>query len=144
MENLIKNEPSLILASITPFGQNGPWRNYKASDLVGAATGGLLFTCVGLIKPRKNRRFTILSYGIRTSNGRHNYGLYQRTKTQKGKHIDVSVQASIPVNLMVTVPIYQRTGRIRVREGDKHTEQVWGSFLVKMVISTSASVFKVE
>ena len=31
---------SLIWCSITPFGQDGPWANYQATDLVGLALGG--------------------------------------------------------------------------------------------------------
>lgn len=33
--------PGLILTSITPFGQTGPWRNYQATDLITHATSGL-------------------------------------------------------------------------------------------------------
>ena len=35
----------IILTSITPFGDSGPYRNFKASDIVGMAMGGLLYTC---------------------------------------------------------------------------------------------------
>jgi crotonobetainyl-CoA:carnitine CoA-transferase CaiB-like acyl-CoA transferase len=35
--------PALIHVSVTPFGQRGPWRMRKTSDLVAAAAGGLLF-----------------------------------------------------------------------------------------------------
>jgi CoA:oxalate CoA-transferase len=33
--------PGLILTSITPFGQTGPWRQYQATDLITHATSGL-------------------------------------------------------------------------------------------------------
>ena len=32
--------PALIVASITPFGQNGPWKDYKANDMAGIALAG--------------------------------------------------------------------------------------------------------
>src|SRR5439155_12271972 len=32
----------LIVVSITPFGQTGPYRNYKGSDLIIMAMGGLM------------------------------------------------------------------------------------------------------
>ncbi|MGZ8532903.1 MAG: CoA transferase, partial [Candidatus Binatia bacterium] len=35
--------PKLIVASITPFGQNGPWKDYKANDMAGMALGNLLY-----------------------------------------------------------------------------------------------------
>ena len=33
----------IVLCSITPFGQSGPWRDRRASDLTALATGGNLF-----------------------------------------------------------------------------------------------------
>ena len=33
----------LVYASITPFGQTGPWRDYKANDMAGIALGNLLY-----------------------------------------------------------------------------------------------------
>ncbi len=35
------SRPGLILTSITPFGQTGPWRHYQATDLITHATSGL-------------------------------------------------------------------------------------------------------
>lgn len=35
--------PGLIYVSVTPFGQCGPWKDRKGSDLVAAASSGLLF-----------------------------------------------------------------------------------------------------
>ena len=37
--------PRLILTSITPFGQTGPYRNYPATDLTALALGGVLLEC---------------------------------------------------------------------------------------------------
>ena len=39
---LEKINPGVVMTSITPFGQTGPYRDYKASDLVCWAMGGLL------------------------------------------------------------------------------------------------------
>ena len=33
----------LVYASLTPFGQTGPYRDYRASDLVGFAMGGYMY-----------------------------------------------------------------------------------------------------
>ena len=37
----------LIMASITPFGQDGPYREYLSSEIVAQALGGLMYT-IGL------------------------------------------------------------------------------------------------
>ena len=34
--------PGLVLASVTPFGQTGPWRDYRAADLVSLAASGFM------------------------------------------------------------------------------------------------------
>jgi crotonobetainyl-CoA:carnitine CoA-transferase CaiB-like acyl-CoA transferase len=39
------DHPHLITARITPFGDTGPWADYKASDLVHLALGGPLLNC---------------------------------------------------------------------------------------------------
>ncbi|MCK6564629.1 MAG: CoA transferase [Dehalococcoidia bacterium] len=39
-EDLSEGNPGLIMCSITPFGQDGPWAQWKSSDLVGLALGG--------------------------------------------------------------------------------------------------------
>jgi benzylsuccinate CoA-transferase BbsE subunit len=44
-DNLIKENPTLIMTSITPFGSAGPYHEYAASDLVLWALSGLLFIC---------------------------------------------------------------------------------------------------
>ena len=43
--DLGKIKPDLVMTSITPFGQQGPYKDYKASDLVCWAIGGGLFNC---------------------------------------------------------------------------------------------------
>jgi len=35
--------PRIIMTSITPFGQTGPYRDYKGSDLICMASGGLMY-----------------------------------------------------------------------------------------------------
>jgi crotonobetainyl-CoA:carnitine CoA-transferase CaiB-like acyl-CoA transferase len=39
-ESLRKQNPGLIMCSLTPFGQTGPWRDYLSSDLLHMAAGG--------------------------------------------------------------------------------------------------------
>lgn len=44
-EDLSNGHPGLILASITPFGPDGPWSGYSGSDLVHLALGGEMTYC---------------------------------------------------------------------------------------------------
>lgn len=43
-EALSKINPDLIYVSVTPFGQSGPYRDYKGDDIVAQAIGGLMYT----------------------------------------------------------------------------------------------------
>ncbi len=44
-DELAADNPDLVMASISPWGLSGPWRDYKAYDINLAATGGI---CEGL------------------------------------------------------------------------------------------------
>jgi hypothetical protein len=58
-EELRREHPKLVWVSVTGFGQDGPYRDYKWSDLVGQALGGLLYLWgVGL--PSRPRRAGLL------------------------------------------------------------------------------------
>ena len=43
--DLAETNPGLVFASITPFGQTGPYKGYKASELVQSALGGIAYLC---------------------------------------------------------------------------------------------------
>ncbi len=42
-EELEKVKPGIIMTSITPFGQTGPYAHYKATDIVGVALSGMMW-----------------------------------------------------------------------------------------------------
>jgi crotonobetainyl-CoA:carnitine CoA-transferase CaiB-like acyl-CoA transferase len=42
---LKKEFPALIHARVTPFGDDGPWAGFKASDLIHLALGGVMMNC---------------------------------------------------------------------------------------------------
>src|SRR5262245_57009339 len=42
-ETLLERQNKLILVSLTGFGQDGPYANFKTTDIVGNAMGGLLY-----------------------------------------------------------------------------------------------------
>ena len=43
--SLAERFPSLIVARMTPFGDDGPWSSFKGSDLVHLALGGVMMNC---------------------------------------------------------------------------------------------------
>src|SRR5687767_471220 len=44
-ERLLQQFPTLIVARMSPFGDDGPWADFKGSDLVHLALGGVMMNC---------------------------------------------------------------------------------------------------
>ncbi|MBI2887023.1 MAG: CoA transferase [Chloroflexi bacterium] len=44
-EELSQEHPRLVMTSLTPFGQHGPWKDLKISELVSMALGGPMASC---------------------------------------------------------------------------------------------------
>ncbi len=128
-EDLKLANPCLIYVSITPFGQNGPWRDLKSSDLVTCALGGLLYVCGWPDKPPV-RMAGEQSYHLASLHGAAAtlIALYQRQFTGAGQHVDVSMHECIPPTLMSTIPGYVETGEISRRKGDQRTLAANGLF----------------
>src|SRR5262249_19026256 len=42
---LMERHPTLIVARVTPFGDDGPWSDFKGSDLIHLALGGVMMNC---------------------------------------------------------------------------------------------------
>ena len=41
-DSLQEINPGLVMASVTPFGQTGPWKDYKSTDLIALASSGFM------------------------------------------------------------------------------------------------------
>lgn len=94
---LAEINPAIILTSITPFGQTGPYAGYPATDLTLQALGGFLY--VNGDSDRAPVRISAdLAY--RHGGGQGAAGTlaahFHRLRTGRGQHVDVSVQDYIP------------------------------------------------
>lgn len=98
--------PSLVMASITPFGQNGPYRDYQADDLVLQALGGWLSLSSEFSTPLKlygnQACYTASLFAV---NGIL-LALYERHKSGKGQHLDISIMESVAATLDYAFPAY--------------------------------------
>jgi crotonobetainyl-CoA:carnitine CoA-transferase CaiB-like acyl-CoA transferase len=45
VEELLRGHPELVIARVTPFGDDGPWSAYRGNDLVHLALGGPVMNC---------------------------------------------------------------------------------------------------
>lgn len=117
-EALAKINPGLIMVSITPFGQTGPYKNYKGADLVLTAMSGFL-SLVG--DPDKSPvRVTLpQSYmwtGMHAAAGTM-MAYYHREVSGEGQHVDVSAQASLLWACSIAPSFYDYNGEIPKRAG---------------------------
>jgi crotonobetainyl-CoA:carnitine CoA-transferase CaiB-like acyl-CoA transferase len=94
---LEKINPSIIMTSITPFGQKGPAKDYKASDLVCWAMGGLLFQTGEPERPPVHTNHIPLAYLLGCMDGAWAtvIALYWRGVSGEGQRVDVSIQQSV-------------------------------------------------
>ena len=131
-EVLTKINPRLLVASISPFGQTGPLKDYKAGDLVASAMGGMVYF-TGEPDRAPVRISADLAYcqvSVHAAIGLL-IALSHRAATGQGQRVDVSMQASIVRTLHTQLPyweysnhIVQRSGIRRFR-GGVSTREIW-------------------
>jgi benzylsuccinate CoA-transferase BbsE subunit len=121
-EVLSQINPGLIMTSISAFGQEGPYKDYKASDLVVRALGGMIFTVGDPDRPPLTTSYfhSFLVGAAHAAIGTM-VALYQRAMTGKGQQVDAPTQMGlgfvgnaeqqIPWILQQVIP--QRQGRNR-------------------------------
>ena len=126
-EVLAKEHPGLIVSSLTPFGQDGPWRDYLDSDLLQLAAGGQMAGC-GYDAVDDPDQHPIAPGG---GNGWHIGGHYayiatlaalqHKNATGEGQHVDVSIHEACALTTegAITTWIYQ--GGVVKRQTGRHS-----------------------
>jgi crotonobetainyl-CoA:carnitine CoA-transferase CaiB-like acyl-CoA transferase len=90
-------KPDIILVSITPFGQTGPYKDYKISDIVAWAMGGYMLSVGDWDRPPvriSNHSQSFLHAGGQAAQGAL-MALYYREMTGEGQFVDVSIRDSV-------------------------------------------------
>lgn len=113
--------PRLVIASITPFGTSGPYRNWRASDTVAQAMGGLAYVN-GHADGPPLRALGLQAYhqaGVFAAIGVVS-ALLARESTGYGQLVDVSVEAAVAASLEHVPGYFHQEGRIPRRQGTLH------------------------
>ncbi|MFQ5851778.1 MAG: CaiB/BaiF CoA transferase family protein [Candidatus Binatia bacterium] len=119
-QDLAKLNPSLVMASITGFGQTGPRRDLAYTDIVVYAMSGLMYIsgdpALPPCKPPETQAYyfgsLFAALGVLAT-------LYHRDRTGKGDHVDVSMQETLATQEHM-VRLYANDGEIVKREGSQH------------------------
>lgn len=124
----------IILTSITPFGQSGPYRDYQTSDIVLMGMAGMLYLTGDPDRPPVNIGIpqTCLHAGADAAVGTL-IAYYHRETTGEGQHVDISMQQSVAWFLASTVPYWELNEIVLERVGtfrsgtsrDTVQRQVW-------------------
>jgi benzylsuccinate CoA-transferase BbsE subunit len=119
--DLRATNPGLVVASITPFGQQGPRRDWCSSDTVAQALGGMLFVN-GHPDGRPLRALGLQAY--------HQAGVFAaicvvsalltRERTGRGQDVDVSLQAAVTGALEHVPGFWHQAGLVGARQGTLH------------------------
>jgi crotonobetainyl-CoA:carnitine CoA-transferase CaiB-like acyl-CoA transferase len=89
--------PGIIVVSISPFGQTGPYRDYKTPDIVSWAMGGYMFPWDNADHPpiRISHHAQACLHASGEGAAGAMMALYHRNLTGEGQHVDVSIHESI-------------------------------------------------
>lgn len=114
--------PRIIFASITPFGQDGPYKDYKATDIVSMAMGGLMFLSGDPDRPPLRPSFpqAYLNAAAEAAVGAL-IAHYHRELTGEGQQVDISIQESIIPTLMNARPFWDLNQVLLKRAGTSRT-----------------------
>ena len=124
--------PRLVMTSITPFGQSGPWAGFEGEDLVAAAMGGFLYLS-GYPDSEPVRAYgkqAWLAAGMYAAVASM-LALTAAEQDGEGEHVDVSVQECVTMAMETAVQYYDLERTVRRRFGARQRFAGSGVFACK-------------
>jgi crotonobetainyl-CoA:carnitine CoA-transferase CaiB-like acyl-CoA transferase len=111
--------PRIVLTSITPFGQTGPYRDFKASDMIGVAMGGMMYIngephlppCTSPLDQAYQMTALHAAFGTLLA-------LLERRRSGRGQRLDVSMQ-EVEAHMFFNFVTYAASADIPQRLGER-------------------------
>ena len=123
---LSQQKPDLILCSLTPFGQTGPWRDYLSSDLLHMAAGGEMASS-GYDEEDSPNAPPIAPGGGNAWHMGCNFAcmaivaaLVHRTVSGRGQYIDSSIHEACALTTEAAIANYIYRGEVLRRHTGRH------------------------
>ncbi len=115
--DLEKLNRKLILVSITPFGQSGPYKDWKTSELVAWAIGGNMAPWGDADRPPYHVSYHSQSFLCAGADGAMGamLALIDRNNTGEGQQVDVSIQEAVLQNTEHITSAWDLAHRIQRR-----------------------------
>lgn len=125
--------PALVMVSITPFGQDGPYAHYQATDVTGMAMSGLMNLTGDPDRPPLRIGFPqFFLHGAAAGATGAMLAHTARALTGQGQHVDVSCQQAVARSLahapqfwQLENLILQRLGPFRQSAGESRVRVNW-------------------
>jgi crotonobetainyl-CoA:carnitine CoA-transferase CaiB-like acyl-CoA transferase len=123
-ERLCRVNPRLVVTTITPFGMTGPRRDWAATELIEVAGGGWLCISPGALADASLPPLKPFGQQGDFQGGVHGAiatlgALHARSRTGRGEHVDVNVQAVIASNNEMNFVHWTYTRRVTSRLGTR-------------------------
>ena len=114
--DLSELNPGLVVTSITPFGQTGPYRDFVAEDIVTCAFSGLMYHSGDSDRePLHNALDQSFYVAGANAAGATLAALFGRLSSGQGQQVDVSVVECLAAHMVQAVPYYSYMGAIKGR-----------------------------
>ena len=116
-ESLRRRRPGLVMASISNFGQGGPYRDYKATDIVEYALGGMMYIFGSNHREPLKHALHQAQFKAGTNAATATaIAVYRQQLVGGCEWIDVSIQESMAAALRDTASLYSYMGATRRRQ----------------------------
>ena len=113
---LAESHPRLVVTSVTPFGQDGPYRDFQATDIITCAMSGLMYHSGDSDKePLRNALDQSLYVAGANAAAATLVAVFARLASGEGQHVDVSVAECFAAHLVQPVPYYNYMGATKGR-----------------------------
>ena len=110
--------PKIIFTSISPFGQSGPYRDYKAPDIVTMAMGGFSYVTGDADRPPLRISFPMAcAMACAQAVVGSLIAFHHRQNTGVGQYVDVSAQESVVNTLISALPYWELSRILTTRVG---------------------------
>ena len=114
--SLERENPGLVMTSITPFGQSGPHRHYKGAEIIAYAMSGIMSVSGTTDRePLKHGGFQAQYEAGFNGTLATLFTLLLRDTTGVGQHVDVSIQEVVNSTMVINQPFYSWTGGVQGR-----------------------------
>jgi crotonobetainyl-CoA:carnitine CoA-transferase CaiB-like acyl-CoA transferase len=125
-DSLSLQNPRVIMCSLTPFGQTGPWRDYLSSDLLHMAAGGEMASSGYDRADAPNAPPIAPGGGNAWHMGGHfacmaiTAALVYRTVAGQGQYIDTSIHEACALTTEAAIANYIYRGEVVRRQTGRH------------------------